>query len=140
MRDFINKLGNIFMKPLLRSPLHFFASAHVILIIFTGRKSGKVYTTPVEYMREGDCLTVFTQRGRMWWKNLQGGAIVTVRLRGGDISGVAQTITDETTIMAAFTRMHPKIVTAQAPDFAASTVMVQIGLWEAVERYMLSHS
>ena len=93
MRDFINKLGNIFMKPLLRSPLHFFASA-----------------------------------------------LVTVRLRGRDISGVAQTITDETTIMAAFTRMHPKIVTAQAPDFAASTVMVQIGLREAVERYMLSHS
>ena len=126
MRDLLNKLANLIVPTLLRSPLHIFASAHVILLTFTGRKSGKVYTTPVEYMREGDCLTIFTQRGRTWWKNLQGGAPVTVRLRGRDVSGVARTITDEAAISTAFRRIHPKF--KQAPDFAANSVMVQITL------------
>ena len=29
-----------------------------------------------------------------WWKNLRGGAPVTVRLRGRDVSGVAEAVTD----------------------------------------------
>ena len=39
---------------LLRSPLHGVMSKRVLLVTFTGRKSGKAYTTPVSYMREGD--------------------------------------------------------------------------------------
>lgn len=82
MRDFWNNLGNIFMKPLLRSPLHFLVSGQFMLIIFTGRKTGRIYATPVQYRREGDTLTVFTQRHRKWWKNLQGGVQVTLRFKG----------------------------------------------------------
>ena len=104
-----------------------------MLISFTGRKSGKVYTTPVEYMRDENTLTVFTQRQRTWWKNLQGGADVTVRLRGHDLSGQAQTILDEVTICTTFKQMHKHI--ALPPDFAANTVMVQINLREAAEPF-----
>ena len=40
---------NPFMVWLLRSPLHKLASKNTLLITFTGRKSGKKYTTPVNY-------------------------------------------------------------------------------------------
>ncbi|MEO8397493.1 MAG: nitroreductase/quinone reductase family protein [Chloroflexota bacterium] len=126
MREFINKLSNIFMKPLLRSPLHVLVSKHYLLITFTGRKSGKIYSTPVEYMRDGDRVTFFTQRERSWWKNLQDDAPLTLRVSGQDYPTRAQVIVDEEAIRATFKRMHAKI--KQAPDFAAQTIMVQIAL------------
>lgn len=131
MRDTINKLSNIFTKPLLRSPLHFLMSGHVLLLTFTGRKSGRRYSTTAEYMREGNTLTLFTQRQRLWWKNFQGGAAVTVHLRGHEISGQAEAFTDEQMITTAFTRMHSRLAAAQVPGFAARMVMVRIVLVEA---------
>ena len=46
-------------------------SKSVLLISFTGRKSGKTYTTPVSYSQEGDQVFIFTHAG--WWKNLLAG-------------------------------------------------------------------
>src|SRR6266545_4766545 len=89
MRTFINQLGNLIMKPLLRSPLHFFVSSRILLITFTGRKSHKSYTTPTEYHREGETVKLFTQKDRVWWKNLQNNAPVEIRLQGNDRSGTA---------------------------------------------------
>ncbi len=71
-----------------------------MLITFTGRKSGKVYTTPVGYVRNGDSLTFYTKRRRIWWRNLRGGAPVTVRVKGQDLEGVGETIEDEKAVAA----------------------------------------
>lgn len=90
---------NGMMKTLLRSPLHGMLSAGLMLITFTGRKSGKQFTTPVTYMRDGDTITCFTRSP--WWKNLQGGAPVTLRLQGRDRKGAAQVITDATAVAEA---------------------------------------
>ena len=35
------------MKFMLRSPLHSIVDKKILLVTFTGRKSGKTYTTPV---------------------------------------------------------------------------------------------
>ncbi|MBZ0299909.1 MAG: nitroreductase/quinone reductase family protein [Anaerolineae bacterium] len=107
MRKFINSLGNLFMPWLLRSPLHFFASGSILLITFAGRKSAKVYTTPVQYARIEDHLIVFTRRKRIWWKNLRGGAPVIVRVRGRDLQATATISTadeDEALMPAPCTR------------------------------------
>jgi hypothetical protein len=67
-----------------------------MLITFTGRKSGQTYTTPVDYSQEGDQVRVFTHN--TWWKNLRGvpgGALVTLRLRGRDLRGLATPIADD---------------------------------------------
>lgn len=87
-----SKLYNPLMIGLLRSPLHGIASKYFILLTFTGRKSGKVYTTPVEYFYNGNTLHVFTQVQRVWWRNLQGGVPVTVRLRGQDYAAIAEAV------------------------------------------------
>ncbi len=135
MRAFINNLGNDFVPRLLRSPLHFLASGHMMLVTFTGHKSGKVYTTPVEYCRDNERVIFFTQRGRVWWKNLRDGAAVTVRIAGRDLPGQAQTITDEDAIRTAFACMHGRVKVNPA-----EIVLVQITLSKAAERYALASS
>jgi hypothetical protein len=72
---------------LLRSPLHSLLSDSLLLLTFTGRRSGDEYTTPVGYwVRDGE-LVVLTDSP--WWRNLRGGQPVTVRLRGAVREGVA---------------------------------------------------
>src|SRR5947209_13860902 len=68
------KLYNPIVISLLRSPLHSLIDKSTILITLTGRKSGKKYTIPVSYIRDGDKLLMISQREHSWWKNLRGGA------------------------------------------------------------------
>lgn len=81
------------MKFVLRSPLHGVISKYLLLITFTGRKSGKTYSTPVSYAQEDGQVTIFTHAN--WWKNLRGGAPVRLRLRGRDVSGQAEPIAED---------------------------------------------
>jgi F420H(2)-dependent quinone reductase len=67
---------------LLRSPLHSLVDQHTMVITVTGRRSGKHYTLPVSYVRDGETLLVISQKDRTWWKNLRNGAPVTVLLQG----------------------------------------------------------
>jgi hypothetical protein len=46
------------MSWILRSPLHRVLSKSTLLITLSGRKSGKLYTLPVNYVREGDILWI----------------------------------------------------------------------------------
>ncbi len=78
---------NPIMTFLLRSPLHSLVSNSMMLISVTGRKSGRRVTLPVSYVRENDTLWVISSRNRQWWRNLLGGAPVTLRLAGQDITG-----------------------------------------------------
>lgn len=82
--------GNNFMAWVLRSPFHGMLSNGMMLITITGRKTGKKYTTPVGYYREGDYLWVITSRDRTWWRNLQGGAKVGLLLKRKPITAYAE--------------------------------------------------
>lgn len=132
------------MRFLLRSPAHGLVSKSVLLITFTGRKSGKTYTTPVDYSQDGDLVSIFTHAA--WWKNLSGGAPVTLRLRGRDVRGHAEPVADDKQAVAAGLTAHLRKVPSDAryydvtldsdgePDPAAvdkaaqSVVMVRVRL------------
>ena len=92
-------LFNAFVKLLLRSPLHGLLG-NVMLITVTGRRSGRAITTPVNFVREGDDVLVTSDRRRTWWRNLRGGAPVTVRLKGSDRSGRAEVAADDRAAVA----------------------------------------
>jgi hypothetical protein len=66
-----------------------------MLITFTGRKSGRVYTTPVRYLREGAKIRCFTASTNKWWRNLRGGADITLRVSGRNISCRAEAFVDD---------------------------------------------
>jgi deazaflavin-dependent oxidoreductase (nitroreductase family) len=107
---------NPFMTWLLRSPLHGFISSNTMLVTYTGRKSGKTYTTPVNYLRmkdsRGEYLLTTSTRERTWWRNLRGGAAVTLRLQGKDLPAQAEVLEDEGAVideLGAFFEKAPKM-------------------------------
>ncbi len=65
---------------ILATRLHHVMSSRLMLLTFTGRKTGRPHTTPVSYVREGSELLV--PAGGTWWKNLANGHQARVRLRG----------------------------------------------------------
>ena len=89
---------NPFVAALLRSPLHGLLSRQLMLLTYTGRTTGKRYTIPVGYTRDGETLIVFTSRG--WRRNLRGGAPVEVLLQGRRYLGTAVPIEDPEGVMA----------------------------------------
>jgi deazaflavin-dependent oxidoreductase (nitroreductase family) len=87
--------GNDFMAWVLRSPFHGMLSNNTMLITVTGRKTGKTYTTPVSYYKEGGDLWILTSRDRSWWRNVQGGADVKLLLKREPVNGFAETELDD---------------------------------------------
>ena len=87
--------GNSFMIFMLRSPLHGVMSGSTMLVTVTGRKSGRLITTPVNYYQEGDTLWVISNRERTWWRDLKGGASLKLRLRGREVNGFGEVLLDE---------------------------------------------
>jgi len=76
---------NPLVKLLLHSPLHALMSRSVLVITFTGRKSGRQFSTPVRYVRDGATIRCFSSNAAVWWRNLQGGAPVSLRVGGKDV-------------------------------------------------------
>ena len=85
---FVFKAMNAIMLALLRSPFHGALSNTLIILSFKGQKSGKTYTLPVGYMRNGDEIKIVSSRG--WWKNLRGNVPVTLWLKGQKRQGIAE--------------------------------------------------
>jgi deazaflavin-dependent oxidoreductase (nitroreductase family) len=100
------------MKLVLRSPVHGMVSKTVLLITFTGRKSGKTYTTPVDYSQDGDQVTIFSHAN--WWKNLRNGAPVTLRMRGRELQGLAEPVAEDKQAVAAGLTEHLRKVPSDA--------------------------
>jgi deazaflavin-dependent oxidoreductase (nitroreductase family) len=103
---------NDVMKFVLRSPVHGAVSKSVLLITFTGRKSGKTYTTPVSYSQHDDQVYVFTHAA--WWKNLRNSAPVTLRIRGRELQGLAEPVTEDMGAIAAGLMAHLRKVPSDA--------------------------
>lgn len=143
-------IGNLLIKWMLRSPWHGVASNDIMLITFTGRKTGQQYTTPVNYVRDGDVLSVLSHAHRTWWRNLRGGAPVKIVLRGKTIETFAQAYEDKEDVLELFgqhLQVAPKFATifnveldaegqpvpASLEAAAAGKVMVEVELPEEEE-------
>jgi hypothetical protein len=58
---------------LLRSPLHAIASKGLMIVSWSGRKSGALFSIPVGYQRDGDAIIVLISKPdqKSWWKNFR---------------------------------------------------------------------
>lgn len=95
---------NAFIVALLRSPLHGLLSKGMLLISYRGRRSGKPYTVPVNFIRAGDTLLVTSYRNRTWWRNLRGDGPITVRIHGRDWPATAEVLKAQEAVADAFGR------------------------------------
>jgi hypothetical protein len=82
----------------LRSRFHRFVSGRLILLSYTGRRSGRKISLPVGYEQRGpDQLTITVGRpsGKVWWRNMRDAAPVSLVLRGSQRTGVARSREDQ---------------------------------------------
>ncbi len=103
-------IGNWFMKAVLRSPFYPLLGNSFALITFKGRKTGKVYTTPVNVVKDDDRFTVVSLRSRNWWRNLRGSGSAMLRMDGREYSVRAQVLEDREMAAAGLQehfRRHP---------------------------------
>ncbi len=91
----VQPLINAGVRTILRSPWHGMMSPRLLLLTFTGSKSGKAFTTPMRYMQEGETLRLRVLVAYPWWKNLVGEATVRVLLRGEMRTGTAEVLPEE---------------------------------------------
>ncbi|GAB2812360.1 nitroreductase/quinone reductase family protein [Actinocorallia aurea] len=135
---------NTLVRALLRSPAHRLLSRNTMLLTYTGRKTGTPYTVAVSYVRDGDTLICYTDSA--WWKNLRGGAPVTVVLAGRTFHGTAEPVAlepaDAVASLEAFLHRTPRDAKyhglrrnpdgtydpAALADAARTSTLIRIGL------------
>lgn len=86
------KVINVPMRLLLSLPFSTPLSRQLMLLSYTGRKTGKRYRQPVSYVRDGD--TLLTPGGGKWKLNLREDQPVRVRLCGRDVQLRPEVIRD----------------------------------------------
>jgi deazaflavin-dependent oxidoreductase (nitroreductase family) len=78
----------------------FWEGRPLLLLTTTGAKSGKVHTTPVMYLREGDRVFIFASKGGApthpdWYHNLVAHPDVTVEIEDKTYRAIAKPVTGE---------------------------------------------
>jgi hypothetical protein len=109
---------NPVVRLVLRSPLNRVVSDRLMLLTVTGRTSGKSYTIPIGYARDGD--TLYSGTGAGWARNLRGGAPVRVILQGERRRGRAELVSDVDGLMTAYRTIY-KASPAYANALSRST-------------------
>jgi deazaflavin-dependent oxidoreductase (nitroreductase family) len=101
---------NIFMRPVLRLPVETPLTKRLMLVSFTGRKTGKAYQQPLSYVQQGD--TLLTPGGGKWKLNLREDQPVRIRLRGHDVFARPEFVKDPDEIerlIGAMTAANPTV-------------------------------
>lgn len=84
---------NAVVRPLVLSPRWGrFVGRSMTVVTYTGRRSGRSFTIPVAYRREGDEVTIRVELPdrKNWWRNFTGeGGPLSLRLDGVERTGHA---------------------------------------------------
>jgi len=92
-------VANPILRVVLRSPIHRLVSGTLVLLSYEGRQSGRRFTTPVAYERDGTDVVVTTFRDEaVWWRNFRDGHPATLWLRGEPVDATGRASTDEAVV------------------------------------------
>lgn len=92
---------NRLMSRLLRSPLSCLVDRGILLLKVFGRRTGRPYTFPVQYVQDREVLWVYVGDGesKTWWRNLSEEGPVEVllhrRLRNGQALALSHDVAPE---------------------------------------------
>lgn len=117
---------NGIVRALLRSKAHGLASGTIALLTLSGRRTGRSYELPVQYVeRDGGLIVLAGRAGqKTWWRNVRTPTPVRVRLRGRDIDGTAVMIAGRAETAGAlrtYVERFPKSRRSLSPSVAAGT-------------------
>jgi deazaflavin-dependent oxidoreductase (nitroreductase family) len=98
MTRIAGKLRNAVPTLILRSPAHSVLSGRYVILEFTGRKTGRAYSTPVAYRQHGNRLLISTDSP--WWRNVAHGQPVNVQLCGTRRAATSTRVTGADAVQA----------------------------------------
>lgn len=101
---------NPLVRFLLRMPLHVFMSSNTLLLEYTGMKTGKKRSTPLNYLPLGDRSITTSVRQRVWWRNLRDGQSVSLLIKGRSYSARPEVVEQEQDVIAGLRNLftaHP---------------------------------
>ena len=130
----MTRVVNPVVRRLLASPAHDLLGPRVAVVGVTGRRTGRTFHVPVNAMADDGGLVVLSRRDRRWWRNLRGGAAVSVLRDGRTFAGratVDRLLSAEATAQlverASAEAGHP-IAVDRARAMARDRVVVRIAL------------
>ncbi|HEX8105160.1 MAG TPA: nitroreductase/quinone reductase family protein [Solirubrobacteraceae bacterium] len=129
----LNHVVNPVVRALLRSPVHELMSDRVLLLTWTGRRTGRRHSAPLEYLADGERLTLVSRRSRVWWRNFTAPRPVEVVLAGRRRAGTAAVVTlaveDRAAVLERLNRERGRTLAAGAAEARArDAVVVQVAL------------
>lgn len=91
---FTRRVANPLLRFLLSSPLHGPLSSKLLVLTYTGRRSGQRRSTPVQYAHFGDDLVLVSAHPstKSWWRNFREPTPATITLRGHRRQVVAEVL------------------------------------------------
>jgi deazaflavin-dependent oxidoreductase (nitroreductase family) len=111
---------------MLCSPLHRLAGRGLLVLGVPGRRTGGLVRLPVQYADDGDRLVVVAAEAsrKRWWRNLIGGAPVTVRLRGQLLDGYGRVADGDAAAagLAAWSQRYPRVAAGLSTDLAVVVI------------------
>jgi hypothetical protein len=89
----------------------------VVILTYQGRKTGRWYSLPCMYARDGNDLYVIPAEPdrKVWWRNLHEPTPVRVRLQGRDQHGTATASSAPDVVAAGLRRYLPRYPKAAKP-------------------------
>jgi hypothetical protein len=97
------RIVNVPMRRLLQLPFPTPLSRRLMLLYFTGRRTGRAYRQPVSYVADGD--TLLSPGGGNWKLNLCQDEAIRVRLRGRDVRARPEFVRDPADVLRLLVRM-----------------------------------
>jgi len=94
---FMNRLINPWVRLVLKSPLHGMLSGSMLIFIYQGRKSGREYQLPAQYVQDGKLIYIVpgAPDKKTWWRNFSSSQPVRLVLQGQAAAGQAELLRGE---------------------------------------------
>lgn len=88
------RLGNPFVRAVLRSPAHRLLSGALCVLTYTGRRSRSTYSIPVMYAQHGNDILVIAAvpERKRWWRTFETPAPATLLVRRQSLAVVGRTL------------------------------------------------
>lgn len=111
---------------ILRSPAHRLLSGRVVLLRYRGRRSGCLYTLPVQYAEHDGELIVLAAdaAAKQWWRNFRRPAGADVLLRGRWLPVTARVLTGDPELARRYAARFPSAARALRRESAPVFVLI----------------